>query len=45
MWLSAAVGYGEEAIEIATTVVPDLVLMDIKLAGKIDGIEAARKNS
>ncbi len=36
-------GRGEEAIEIAATVLPDLVLMDIKLAGKIDGIEAARK--
>jgi PAS domain S-box-containing protein len=37
------VGYGEEAIEIATRLVPDLLLMDIKLAGEIDGIEAARR--
>jgi len=35
------VGYGEEAISKAEEVKPDLILMDIKLAGKIDGIEAA----
>jgi DNA-binding response OmpR family regulator len=33
---------GEEAIESAGNSPPDLVLMDIRLAGKIDGIEAAR---
>ncbi len=44
-----AVGYevigpaasGPEAIEIAGTVLPDLVLMDIKLKGPMDGVEAA----
>jgi len=32
---------GEEAIELAINQCPDLILMDIKLAGCIDGIEAA----
>jgi two-component sensor histidine kinase/AmiR/NasT family two-component response regulator len=34
---------GERAIEKATETAPDLVLMDIKLKGKMDGIEAAEK--
>ncbi len=33
---------GEEAIEKASAIVPDLILMDIILGGGIDGIEAAR---
>ncbi|QLE44355.1 response regulator transcription factor [Nostoc sp. C052] len=37
------VDYGETAIEKATELRPDLVLMDIKLAGKIDGIQAAEE--
>lgn len=37
------VDYGETAIEKATELRPDLVLMDIKLAGKIDGIQAAKE--
>jgi len=32
---------GEEAIELAGSLKPDLVLMDIKLRGKMDGIDAA----
>lgn len=32
---------GEEAIELAPELGPDLVLMDIQLAGEIDGIRAA----
>lgn len=36
------VAYGEEAVEKAAALKPDLVLMDINLAGKMDGIEAAR---
>ncbi|MEH2225488.1 hybrid sensor histidine kinase/response regulator [Nostoc sp.] len=32
---------GEEAINIAIEISPDLVLMDIKLKGSMDGIEAA----
>ncbi len=39
--VSAIVPSGEEAIEKAKENSPDLVLMDIVLAGKIDGIEAA----
>ncbi|MGV0106016.1 histidine kinase [Nostoc sp. DSM 114160] len=34
---------GEEAINIAIEISPDLVLMDIKLKGSIDGIEAAEE--
>ena len=34
---------GEEAVEKAGEVQPDLVLMDIVLAGKMDGTEAAEK--
>ncbi len=32
---------GEEAVELALNLVPDLVLMDINLRGDMDGIEAA----
>ncbi len=38
----AAVPTGEEAIRVAQDHRPDLVLMDIMLAGKMDGIEAAQ---
>ena len=34
---------GEEAIRTAQVLSPDLILMDIRLAGGIDGIEAAEK--
>jgi signal transduction histidine kinase len=34
---------GEEAIESAAIYQPDLILMDIRLQGSIDGIEAARQ--
>ena len=34
---------GEEAVELARRASPDLVLMDIHLPGKLDGIEAARQ--
>src|SRR5512139_591063 len=37
----AAVASGEAAIEAARRFRPDLILMDIKLHGAIDGIEAA----
>lgn len=39
----AVTGYGEQAVEQAQTQAPDVVLMDIMLAGDIDGIEAAQK--
>ena len=34
---------GLEAVAMARKLKPDLVLMDIKMSGKLDGIEAARK--
>ena len=37
------VSQGEEAIALARTSKPDLVLMDIELEGEIDGIEAAQR--
>ena len=36
------VGTGEQAIERAQTLKPDLVLMDINLGGDLDGFAAAR---
>ncbi|HVE45926.1 MAG TPA: response regulator transcription factor [Acidimicrobiales bacterium] len=40
--LVAEAASGEEAIELAGTLAPDLVLMDINM-GEIDGIEATRR--
>ena len=40
--LVAEAASGEEAIELAATLAPDLVLMDINM-GEIDGIEATRR--
>jgi PAS domain S-box-containing protein/putative nucleotidyltransferase with HDIG domain len=37
------VNSGEKALRMATDPVPDLVLMDIVLKGKLDGIETARR--
>jgi CheY-like chemotaxis protein len=34
---------GEDAVKKATQEHPDVILMDIRLAGKIDGIEAAQQ--
>ena len=39
----AVVATGEEAVAKALEVVPDLVLMDIRLRGGMDGIEAGRR--
>jgi CheY-like chemotaxis protein/predicted regulator of Ras-like GTPase activity (Roadblock/LC7/MglB family) len=41
--VSATVSSGEEAIQKAEELQPDLVLMDIVLGGKMDGIEAAEQ--
>jgi len=41
--VSAIVDTGEEAIKIIEKSRPDLILMDITLAGEIDGIETAEK--
>ncbi len=40
--VAGTTGTGEEAIELARLEQPDLVLMDIRLGGKMDGIEAAQ---
>ena len=40
-----AVPSGEEAIERAKSLKPDLIFMDIKLRGEMDGVEAAKKIS
>ena len=37
----AIVGYGEAALQQAGETRPDLVLMDIRLKGEMDGIQAA----
>ena len=39
----AIIDSGEQAIEMAKSKSPDLILMDIKLAGKIDGITTAER--
>ncbi|MCC7557133.1 MAG: response regulator [Methanobacteriaceae archaeon] len=39
----AAVPSGEEAVEKAGELLPDLVLMDIELEGEIDGIMSAKQ--
>jgi len=39
--ISGMTSYGEEAITHAREQRPDLVLMDIRLAGKMDGVQAA----
>ncbi|MGB5874716.1 MAG: response regulator [Bacteroidota bacterium] len=41
--VAAIVATGEEALDIAEVVQPDLVLMDVRLSGNIDGVEAARR--
>jgi len=39
----ASVGTGEEAVEIARTARPSAILMDIRLAGEMDGVQAAAR--
>ena len=39
--VSAEIGSGEEAVEAAFQLRPDIVLMDISLSGDMDGIDAA----
>jgi putative nucleotidyltransferase with HDIG domain len=41
--IAGVASYGEEAIEKAGGERPDLVLMDIRLKGQVDGIEAAEE--
>lgn len=40
--VNACVGSGEQAVESVTKAAPDLILMDIRLAGRKDGIETSR---
>ncbi len=35
--------YGEDAVALVRELGPDLVLMDIRLAGEMDGVEAAER--
>lgn len=37
------VSTGEEAVKLAKTENPDLIIMDVSLKGRMDGIEAARE--
>ena len=41
--ISGITASGEEAIQMARDLQPDLILMDIDLSGRIDGITAARE--
>lgn len=41
--IAGSVSTGEEAVESAAILAPDIILMDISLAGEIDGIEAAAR--
>jgi len=41
--VSAIVSSGEESIKKASKIKPDLVLMDIKLKGSLDGVSAGEK--
>ncbi len=41
--VAAVVTTGEEAVERAVEILPDLILMDIRLDGQLDGIEAAEQ--
>ncbi len=41
--VSDPVASGEEALERLSLPLPDLIIMDIGLVGKIDGLEAARR--
>src|SRR5947199_2206685 len=40
--VAASVASGEEAMRLAAKLGPDLVLMDIMLAGKLDGVQAGK---
>ena len=40
-WVSPSVATGEAAVQSVEQNPPDLILMDIRLAGKMNGIEAA----
>jgi CheY-like chemotaxis protein len=41
--VSAIVSSGEESVKTASKIKPDLVLMDVKLKGNLDGVSAGEK--
>jgi CheY-like chemotaxis protein len=41
--VGGSVTSGEEAVRVAEELRPDLVIMDVKLAGVMDGVEASRR--
>lgn len=41
--VAGVVAFGEEAVELAGALKPDLILMDVMLKGAMDGIEAAER--
>lgn len=41
--ISAVAASGDEAVRIADEMNPDLVLMDVRLSGAMDGVEASRR--
>ncbi len=41
--IAGTASYGKEAVSMAKMLKPDLILMDIKLSGEMDGIDAAKK--
>jgi DNA-binding NarL/FixJ family response regulator len=41
--ICGTVSNGEEAVKLAATERPDVVMMDVKLPGRIDGVEAAAR--
>jgi CheY-like chemotaxis protein len=41
--ISAVASSGEEAVRLANELNPDLVIMDLKLSGMMDGVEASRR--
>jgi CheY-like chemotaxis protein len=39
--ISGAAATGEQAVELAGSLHPDIILMDIRLPGRLDGVQAA----
>jgi CheY-like chemotaxis protein len=41
--IAGSVSTGDDAVEVSVKNMPEFILMDIRLGGEVDGIEAARK--